>query len=98
MKKQEYDIGAGSIYAFNRIANYYFPSSTSQTLHQIFWPLSNNKKINPVAFQLDLPPNSKVHPVFHVSLLKSYHGPIPPPALSTLSEIASPTVLTPNAT
>lgn len=61
-------------------------------------PFQIIKKINPVAFQLDLPPNSKVHPVFHVSLLKSYYEPIPPATLSTLpSETASTTVLTSKA-
>jgi hypothetical protein len=30
--------------------------------------------VNEVAFELELPPSSKVHPVFHVSKLKPCHG------------------------
>ena len=44
------------------------------------------KKVNEVAYQLELPATMKVHDVFHVSLLKLYvedpnHNPPPPPVI-----------------
>jgi hypothetical protein len=44
-------------------------------------PFLVTQVINPVAYRLALPSTMKVHPVFHVSLLKAYHhtGPIQPP-------------------
>ena len=35
-------------------------------------PFSIIKQVNEVAYRLELPPSMKIHPIFHVSLLKPY--------------------------
>jgi hypothetical protein len=52
-------------------------------------PFVITRVINPVAFELELPPQYKVHPVFHASLLKEYKESVyteyrPPPPLEWL--------------
>ncbi|KAJ1422271.1 Chromo-like domain superfamily [Sesbania bispinosa] len=52
-------------------------------------PFCITAKIGSVAYQLELPSDYKIHPVFHISLLKSYNGPIPPTHVDT-ADFSSP--------
>ena len=54
--------------------------------HQFIGPYTIIQKISPVAYKLELPDTLKIHPVFHVSILRLYrtpdsiaHHPLQPP-------------------
>jgi hypothetical protein len=57
--------------------------------HRHVGPFKISRKVNPVAFELSLPKNMRIHPVFHVSLLepktkdtvKAFVQPRPPPLI-----------------
>jgi hypothetical protein len=60
--------------------------------HQRLGPFRISRKINDVAFRLDLPPHLRLHPVFHCSLLEPCatstipNRVVPPPPLVHLAD------------
>jgi hypothetical protein len=63
-------------------------TGVKKLMPQWLGPFRVERVVSPLAYRLELPPSMKMHPVFHVSLLKPYHPsgrvqPPPPPLLLT---------------
>lgn len=76
LKLQEYRQTSIAIHPFNKLTQKYYG------------PFQISEKIGAVAYRLKLPPSSSIRPTFHVSLLKPYKGPLPPPT-ATLPPLLS---------
>jgi hypothetical protein len=68
---------------------------TKKLQHRFLGPYRIDKKVSPVAYKLELPESLRIHPVFHVSLLRPYKDPvsfpdrsppIPPPLPVTIDD------------
>ncbi|CAM8905618.1 unnamed protein product [Rhodiola kirilowii] len=88
---KSYDVGD---WAFVKLQPYRQLSVAQRTSNKLskryFGPFQILARIGPVAYRLDLPPSSKIHNVFHVSLLKPCKGdPTAAPVALPPSSIAS---------
>ncbi|KAL0413827.1 UNVERIFIED_CONTAM: hypothetical protein Sradi_1584400, partial [Sesamum radiatum] len=61
-----------------------------------FGPFRISRKIGTVAYELELSPSVRIHPIFHVSLMKPFQGETPaesselPPEMAESEEICKP--------
>ncbi|XP_074362734.1 uncharacterized protein LOC141703010 [Apium graveolens] len=56
-------------------------------IHKYEGPFEVVGKVGKVLYKVQLPPNMKIHPVFHVSILKPYHEDVEDPLRNDLSRV-----------
>jgi hypothetical protein len=54
--------------------HFMFKRSHQKLANHFYDPFPVEQRLGKVAYRLSLPPEAKIHPVFHVSLLKKYVG------------------------
>ncbi|XP_058741648.1 uncharacterized protein LOC131614035 [Vicia villosa] len=73
-----FDVGAWVLLRLQPYRQQTIHKRVSQKLSQrYFGPFQIVKRVGEVAYLLDLPSSSRIHPVVHVSLLRHYHGTYP---------------------
>ncbi|KAD5318340.1 hypothetical protein E3N88_18286 [Mikania micrantha] len=75
-------------YVFLRLQPYCLKTLATRRFEKLsprfFGPYKVKRIVGPVAYELELPPTARIHPIFHVSLLKKAHGYLPSNQLAPL--------------